>query len=259
MKNSYSISNGVEIHWYSLQADSPVGRSLDVGDTDANSSPDANILDINASPTKRDTGRIAGDYNQHEPIVVSSSDSSPDESLKKRLDNSRTTESPVMITEGETVMDVDTSFPDRVQSEDLHSDISSPLKEPVVRKRGRPKLSKNKKPPLKLPKAKKEKKVSKIDSPEPEKPLKLTMKINIKDSKITESPTRAFAEVENITMNEKLHDGEDEEMDERESDERKPNTQPKSLLGFKIPKKQRSSTEDVKNETSDRPSKVWFS
>ena len=216
-------------------------------------------MDIDASSTKRDAGPISVDDDENETIVVSSSDSSPEGSLKKQLDNSRTADSSAIITDEETSMDVDNSLSDRVQSEDLHSDASSPLIEPVVRKRGRPKLSKNKKPSLKLPKAKKGKKADTIGSREPEKPLKLTMKINIKDSKITESPTKAFAEVGNITMDEKLHDGEDEEMDEKDGDEKKPSTQPKSLLGFKIPKKQRPSTEDVKNETLDRPSKVWHS
>ena len=160
-------------------------------------------------------------------------------------------------------MDVDAAPSDRSLTEDFHTDISSPVEEPIVRKRGRPKLSKNKKPPLRLPKTRRGKKleriekVEKVETPETEKPLKLTMKINIKDSKITESPTRVFAEVENSMVSEKLqNDNEDEEMEEKEVDEVKTSTQPKALLGFKIPKKQRPSTEDVKKETSDRLSKV---
>ena len=194
--------------------------------------------------------------------VVSSPESAPERSSTSLLESSGNSDAPGTNVEEENSMDVE-----QVPSEDDSSasftvDGSTvAVEEPVVRKRGRPKSSKRNGPTLNLPRAKKGKRKEKIDPPEQEKPLKLTMKINIKDSKITESPTKAFVDLEEDTLDERLQaDEDDEDMTAKEDeDEKKPSTQPKALLTFKIPKKQRSSVEerdDVKKENPDKLSQV---
>ena len=203
---------------------------------------------MNASAAASDASLSAESYSRNAPIVVSSSDSSPEGS-------SGTTKPVVAASAGEASMDVDAPLSGGPQLEDRHSDASSPSEEPIIRKRGRPKLSKNKKPP-KVPKSKKQKKTERLEPQEPEK-MKLTMKINIRDSKITESPTRAFADVEDCSVDEKQQNAEVEGVNEKELNEKKPSTQPVALVGFKIPKKRKASVEDIKG-TSDRPPKVRY-
>ena len=203
---------------------------------------------LDTSAAASDTALSVENYNRNTPIIVSSSDSSPD-------GGSGTTKPVVATSAGEASVDVDAPLSGGSQLEDRHSDASSPSEEPIIRKRGRPKLSKNKKP-QKLPKSKKQKKAERVEPQEPEK-LKLTMKINIRDSKITESPTRAFADVGECTVDEKRQNDEIDGMNEKELNEKKPSTQPMALVGFKIPKKRKPSVDDVKG-TSDRPSKVRY-
>jgi len=212
---------------------------------DQASNPNQLNAQLNASAAASDASLSAESYSRNAPIVVSSSDSSPEGS-------SGTTKPVVAASAGEASMDVDAPLSGGPQLEDRHSDASSPSEEPIIRKRGRPKLSKNKKPP-KVPKSKKQKKTERLEPQEPEK-MKLTMKINIRDSKITESPTRAFADVEDCSVDEKQQNAEVEGVNEKELNEKKPSTQPVALVGFKIPKKRKASVEDIKG-TSDRPPK----
>lgn len=192
-------------------------------------------------------------------IVVSSSDSSPESSSRNTIVTSGKMVA-VMAEEDASSMDVDF---DNVESTRLVSEVvsSGAPEQPVVRKRGRPKSLKNKTSSMNLPKAKKGKRKEKLGIRENEKPLKLTMTINIKDSKITESPTRAFADLEEGILDDGLPTDKDEDTSEMETDEKLLNSQPKALVGFRIPKKQRVSTDEgdaVKKENGNQPLKVKF-
>ena len=86
-------------------------------------------------------------------------------------------------------------------------------------------------------------------------PPKLTMKIDIKNSKITESPTKSPSVVDDAD-NESIADDKGESSEEEDA---KPSTQPKALLTFKIPRKQPSSPSEKKgnaDSTAKRDGRV---
>ena len=251
---------------YLSQAESPIGQSLNLDVSYTKSPTDDNSIEADESGAFTDTdhnGKVIGnrtvqaENDNPQTIILSSTDSSPEKSTNSSLSDPGMTTATIKNDEAGFAMDAS----DSIQSQTSHFDNnpSTKVEETVVRKRGRPRLSKNKKPSLNLPRSKRGKRAEIDESPVQEKPLKLI--INIKDSKITESPTRAFAELEDNSLDERLQNNEDEDMDEKEAEEQKPSTPQKALSGFKIPKRQRPSTEEndsVKNENQNRSSKVRF-
>ena len=236
--------NEVSPNQVGIRTESPsIDTSMDDGsnNTSLDDSPPFRSPESIMTPTTSQT--LTPSTNEQSPIVILS-DSSPERGKSSAI--SEGSSEPIAAEARDIVMQEEDSSVD-------YSDVSfqSPVQAPV-RKRGRPKKGTQ---PLNLPKIKKKnKKKEKVESPLQETPpLKLTMKINIKDSKITESPTKALEELAKKSLKEVAKEAEKEDITEKEIVEPTPSTQPKALQTFKIPlKKQRSTSSTEEKVGSDK-------
>ncbi|XP_065065184.1 TOX high mobility group box family member 4-B-like isoform X2 [Rhopilema esculentum] len=206
--------------------------SIGEGVGDGSGRPNAQLTTIENASYSEMIDESSNSGHNNTPMVVLSSDSSPEKNGSE-LDSG--------VTSGVQFA--------TAQSSSMDTNDVQIMEPPPVRKRGRPR-TKNLLPSNVKKEPKKTKKKEKIVSEDRPTP-KLTMKINIRNSQITESPTKALEDLSKTFSDDRVEEKHKEEHEEKHDediaeeddieDQPKP-TQPKSLMSFKIPLKKNRST-----------------